>query len=212
MILLLWSYVFGSFSVNVGCASRSFLNEKNKQTKISLAQVRSPFGPHLHWSPTDQLISDPVGIFRLYFDKCCSESDSLGDLETTKGQIESVSQTFVSSIINAPLLFSLSDPFNLFSISYIFFPSAPASHETLAALLSRFSSLVFPLTSLADPADFFPRSSTWSLYLAFSISVRMAFLWSHVNILPSRVFRISLHRFLSAPLSGLVFSSGPTSH
>ena len=36
-----------------------------------------------------------------------SLSDSLGGLETTKGQIESVSQTFVPSIINASLLSSL---------------------------------------------------------------------------------------------------------
>lgn len=84
----------------------------------------------------------------MYFDKCCSESDSLGDLETTKGQIESVSQTFVPSIINAPLLFSLSDPFNLFSIAHISFFSANITRISVCFSASFFISC-FSLMSLA---------------------------------------------------------------
>lgn len=39
------------------------ISKKKKRKRISLAQVRSPVGPHLQWSPRNQLISDPVGIF-----------------------------------------------------------------------------------------------------------------------------------------------------
>lgn len=120
--------------------------KKKKEDLFSTGEVSS-------WSTFAMISSKPAHQWpswnlHLYFDKCCSESDSLGDLETTKGQIEPVSQTFVSSMINAPLLFSLSDPFNLFSISHIF--SSPlTSHKSLPAFLSHFPSLVFSLMSLA---------------------------------------------------------------
>lgn len=115
VILLLWSSIlsFFQFMLAVPAAKKN-----KKQMKISLAQVRSPVGPHLiSYRPAHQWPSWNLG---LYFDKCCSESDSLGDLETTEGQIESVSQTFVSSIINAPLLFSLWSFQSIFYQSHFF--------------------------------------------------------------------------------------------
>lgn len=58
--------------------------------------------------PENQHSSRPVGDSILTLRTAVlSLSDSLGGLETTKGQIESVSQTFVPSIINASLLPSL---------------------------------------------------------------------------------------------------------
>lgn len=144
MILLLLSYIMRLPQLML--ANHSFLKKKKKKDLFSTGEVSSWSTCALIYKPAHQW---PSWNLHLYFDKCCSESDSLGDLETTKGQIESVSQTFVSSIINAPLLFSLSDPFNLFSISHIF--SSPlTSHKSLPALLSRFSSLVFSLMSLVD--------------------------------------------------------------
>lgn len=191
------------FSVKVGCISCLFLKKKKKEDFFSTGEVAS-------WS-TFALISYkpahqwPSWNLHLYFDKCCSESNSLGDLETTKGQIESVSQTFVSSIINAPLLFSLS--LSLSSFQSIFYQSHFFLSANITQVYSCFSVpffISFSLWCIYQTCWFF-RSHMWSLSLSFSISFRIPFLWSYVNILPSHALRISLHPFLSAPLSGLVF-------
>lgn len=97
-----------------------------------------------------------------------SLSDSLGGLETTKGQIESVSQTFVPSIINASLL-SPSDPFNLFSITslWFFFLTADVTSVFLPGFLSFFCSLMSS-----------PRLCTTSLS-SVSSSACFCLTWSH---------------------------------
>lgn len=73
-----------------------------------------------------------------------SLSDSLGGLETTKGQIESVSQTFVPSIINASLLSSL---WSFQSIFYQSFFCSLMSHQCFFLLLRLPFHLPFTLMS-----------------------------------------------------------------
>lgn len=86
------------------------------------------WSPCLHFNskclkkPTNQHFGDPVGVSIFTFESHFSESDSLGDLETTKDQIESVSQTFVPSIINASLLFSLWSFQSIFYHWLFFYP------------------------------------------------------------------------------------------
>lgn len=65
-----------------------------------------------------------------------SLSDSLGGLETTKGQIESVSQTFVPLIINASLLSSLWALKSIFyhSSFYSLYPLMP--HQCFFSIFS----------------------------------------------------------------------------
>lgn len=78
-------------------------------------------------------------------------ADSLGDLETTKDQIESVSQTFVPSIINASLL-----PHSLRSFQSIFyhspfFPAANIKCFFLTCFISFSSLCCLPHLSAPPP-------------------------------------------------------------
>lgn len=132
-------------------------------------QVRVPFGPHLCWFPTNRFISDPVGISVCTLTNAAPSLTAWVIWKQQRSQIESVSQTFVPSIINAPLLFSRSDPFNLFSITHFFSSSTNitrvASCFSVWFFTSCFPSDVFgvPLSFLSHPSFcnllfFFPRS------------------------------------------------------
>lgn len=102
-----------------GCMAKHLYVMTWDQSVLHYSNKTMSKGKVCFWSPClhfnskclkkskNQHFADPVGVSIFTFESHFLESDSLGDLETTKDQIESVSQTFVPSIINASLLFSL---------------------------------------------------------------------------------------------------------
>lgn len=162
--------------------------------------------------PKNQHFGDPVGVSIFTFHSHFSESDSRGDLETTKGQIESVSQTFVPSIINAPLLFCLWSFQSIFYHWLFFYPlTSQVFSPPVFCLLFHVLFALWCLLHLCV-LQLFPLSCLFGFILLICLILYVWIYLSVIALLPYLFFFPPFSGFLpSLPMSvwtGL--SSGPT--